>query len=171
MKKYFGIIVTMASILFFGLNSYAVSDSEITEIMETANKGEIDAAKVAVKKAQNDSVKAFAEMMIKEHGKNKDMVKDLSKSEKIKMTSSEDSKMLKKDALAKVSALKKTEESQFDKAYIGTQVAMHQKLFDDLNQKLIPAAKNEKLKNYLEETKSHVEAHLKEAKELQSQLQ
>ncbi|WP_413587487.1 DUF4142 domain-containing protein [Bdellovibrio sp. HCB274] len=160
---------------FFGIslvsaNCFALEDSQITEFMKTANSGEIDAAKLAKKKATDSSVKAFAEKMEKEHKENLDKVKEVAKSEKLKMTSSEETKKLKKDTQMKMKDLKKVKKEEFDKAYIGTQVVMHQELLDKLDQTLIPESKNAALKSYLQETRTHVQNHLNDAKGIQSNL-
>lgn len=171
MRKYSAALFTLASLLVFTLNCFALDDSHITEIMKTANTGEIDAGKLAKKRATKDSVKTFAEKMVKEHTENRDKVKEISKDQDIKMADSAESKMLKDDAKMKMKDLKKTKGGEFDKAYIGTQVAMHQQLLDDLDKKLIPQAKNPELKSYLEETRTHVQNHLNDAKTIQSELQ
>ncbi|UYL07868.1 DUF4142 domain-containing protein [Bdellovibrio sp. SKB1291214] len=171
MKKYSASLFTVASLLLFALNCFALDDTHITEIMKTANTGEIDAGKLAKKRATKDSVKTFAEKMVKEHTDNRDKVKEISKDQDIKMVDSDESKMLKDDAKKKIKDLKKVKGGEFDKAYMGTQVAMHQQLLDDLDQKLIPQAKNPKLKSYLEETRTHVQNHLNDAKTIQTELQ
>lgn len=171
MKKYAATLFTLASLFLFTLNCFALDDSHITEIMKTANTGEIDAGKLAKKRATKDSVKTFAEKMVKEHTDNRDKVKTLAKDQDLKMAGSAESKMLEEDAKTKIKDLKKVKGGEFDKAYIGTQVAMHQQLLNDLDQKLIPQAQNPALKSYLEETRSHVQNHLNDAKVIQSELQ
>ncbi|WP_413293651.1 DUF4142 domain-containing protein [Bdellovibrio sp. HCB185ZH] len=171
MRNYHISVIAVVSVLLFTINCFALEDAQITQLMKTANSGEVDAAKLAVKNSKNPSVKTFAEKMVKEHTENGEKVKTLSKDEKIKMSSSDDEKKLKADTKEKMKGLKKAKENDFDKAYMGTQVAMHQELLDKLDTKLIPEARNPALKSYLQETRAHVQNHLNDAKTIQNELQ
>jgi putative membrane protein len=144
-----------------------LSDAEVAHIVKTADEGEIDAAKVAVKKTKNNDVKAFANMMIKEHKENEKETKSIAKKGKFKAKDNDISKDLKKDAKESIAQLKKLKGAEFDKAYMTGQVAMHERVLNDLQTKLIPAAKNADLKAQLEATKTHVESHLAKARDLE----
>jgi putative membrane protein len=163
-------LLTFALVILLGISAFAITDDEITEIMKTANNAEIDAGKVAKKNAADGQVKEFADMMIKDHEDNLKHVKDLSKVEKIKMKSSDDSKSLKKDASDKLSDVKKKKGLEFDKAYMQMQVDMHKQLLADLDNKLIPQAQNQNLKIYLQSTRESVQKHHAKAEEVLSSL-
>ncbi|MBO9667823.1 MAG: DUF4142 domain-containing protein [Bdellovibrio sp.] len=163
-------LLTFSLIFLVGLSALAINDEEITEVMKTANNAEIDAAKVAKKNASDGQVKAFAEMMVTDHEENLKDVNNLSKVEKIKMKSSDDSKSLKKDATDKLSDVKKKKGHEFDKAYMQMQVDMHKQLLDDLDNKLIPQAQNKNLKVYLQSTRESVQKHHAKAEQVLSQL-
>ncbi|MFS4461024.1 DUF4142 domain-containing protein [Bdellovibrio sp. HCB2-146] len=154
----------------FASSAWALADQEIAEIMMTANDAEIDAAKLAKSRASSSAVKDFAEHMINEHTNNMKQGKKITKDEKIKAKSNEEAKNLKATAKDQLAELKKKKGADFDRAYIGTQVAMHQQLLTDLETKLIPQAQNPQFKNFLNETKTHVEQHLSKAKEIQSSM-
>lgn len=147
-----------------------ITDGQITHVMKTANEGEIDLAKVAKSKADNKEVKEFAKMMIDEHKKNEKQDKEVAKKSKIELVDNDMSKLLKDSTSLKVKDLKKLKGAEFDKSYIDQQIAMHQSLLDDLNQKLIPAAQHPELKSYLEETRTHVQEHLTRAQQIQETL-
>jgi putative membrane protein len=146
------------------------SDNQIAEILKTANKAEIDAAKLAKDRAANSEVRSYAEHMIVEHTQNTKDEKELGKKIDVKPESSDIAKDLKKDAKNKYSELKKNRGSAFDKTYIDQQVALHQQLIKDLDEKLIPAAQNPQMKEFLQTTRTHVEDHLAKAQEIQTSL-
>lgn len=153
-----------------GSYAHALTDAEIADVLKTANQAEIDAAKVAEKKSSNSDVKAFADHMISDHSANLKEEKKTTKEAKIQAQSNDVSTELKKGAQAQLAELKTRTGSEFDKAYIDNQVAMHQQLLTDLNQTYIPAASNPEFKAYLEATKNHVQKHLSKAQEIQGNL-
>ena len=146
------------------------SDGQIIKIMMAANDGEISAGKVASKKADNVEVKAFGKMMVEDHTKNDMKGRALAKAEKIKPALSSMVAKLKATKVATLTNIKARKGTDFDKAYMKSQVSMHQDLLNDLDQKLIPSVTSSKLKSFLEETKHHVEMHLTKAKEIQAKL-
>lgn len=166
----FKAILASLVILFSAVHAWALSDSEIAEVLMTANDAEIDAAKVAKSKASDKTVKDFAEEMVSEHEANEKESKKITKDEKIKAKSNDTAKDLKKEAKEKLSDLKKKSGKDFDLAYIQSQINMHQQLLKDLEQKYIPQAQNTQFKKFLSETKNHVEQHLAKAKEVESTL-
>ncbi len=145
----------------------ALSDEQIAAITDAANTAEIEQAKVAESKSKNADVKKFAAMMIKHHGEAKAKQAKL----KLQPADSSDSTALKTDASTTLDTLKKSPAKDFDKAYIDAQVDGHQKVLDAINQKLLPNVKSPELKAYLDEIKPRVEAHLKEAKEIQQKFE
>ncbi len=148
----------------------SMSDAEIAEIMKVANDAEVDAAKVAEKRAKNSEVKDFAKHMISEHKENMKDEKNLLKKENLKAESNDVAKTMKKDAKDKIASLKKAKGNAFEKAYIEQQISMHRQLMQDLDQKLIPAAQNPQFKQYLQTTRDHVQKHLSQAEQINSTL-
>jgi Predicted outer membrane protein len=148
------------------------TDGEIAEIMKTANEGEIDAAKVAEKHASSPEVKGYAKEMVEAHKQNEKDGKEAFKAGKISPKNNDVAKAMKKDTKAKIKALKehKKDTAEFDRAYIDSQVAMHQQLLNDLDSNLIPNAKSEDLKSYLTKTREHVQEHLTKAQQIQSSI-
>ena len=142
------------------------SDAQTAKILKTANEGEIEAGKLALKHAQNADVKAFAKKMVDEHQENLKTEKGVAQKAAIKFDDSPKSKEVAKDAKDKIASLKDQKKEAFDKAYMTTQVEMHQGLLDELDTKLIPGTRDASLKSYLEKTRDHVKMHLEEAKKI-----
>lgn len=169
----FSTLFTLVGSLAFASDNKPLKPTEgqISAILTTANEGEIKAAQLAEKKGVDKEVKDFAAMMIKEHEKNLEDAKALSKKNNIKPDPSSSLVAdLKKASASQEAELNKQKGPEFDRTYINQQVAVHTTLLDDLNNKLIPNAQNSDLKNHLENTKSHVEAHLVRARNIQTRL-
>lgn len=147
------------------------NDAEITKIVTTTNEGEINIAKLAQKKAKSEEVRKFAGHMITEHTNNNKNSMMLIRKLELKPDSNNKSEEFKKNSEKTISKLSDLEGAAFDKAYIESQVNIHQKVLNDLEQTLIPSAKNPELKALLEKTRSNVNAHLEHAKKVKTSLQ
>jgi len=141
----------------------ALSDAQIAAITEAANTAEIAQAKLAQTRSKDAAVKAFAAMMLTHHGEAKQKQAKLN----LKLEESGVSTALHADASATLDALKTSSAKDFDQAYIAAQITGHQKVLETINDKLLPNVKGPGLKAYLGEIKPTVEAHLKQAKQLQ----
>ena len=119
------------------------TDPQIAHIVVTANQVDIDAGKLAEKKAQSKDVRAFGKQMVTDHT------------------------AVNKQATALV---KKLKGKDFDKAYVDNEVTYHQAVIDAVDKTLIPSANNAELKALLEKVRPTLEAHLEHAKHLQMKL-
>ncbi len=147
-----------------------LTEQEAIGILKTANEAEIDAAKIASKKATDTHVKEFAQRMVSEHKKNKTLSRQLLSRLGLSADSSQVSELLKEDSEQKNSELKKLSGAAFDQNYISSQIEMHRALLTDMDQRLIPAVSKPELKEFLRTTKDHVKHHLADAQEIQSGL-
>lgn len=145
----------------------ALTDHQIVEVMKIVNHVEIEAAKLAKIKAKTSQVKTYAESMVTEHEKSSAEETSLTKRIGIKAKSNDMAKGLKKDAKVNLADLKRIKGLDFDKAFIKMQISMHQGLLNDLDEKLIPAAQNSYLKEYLQTTRAHVTEYLSNAQDVQ----
>lgn len=167
------ILFSLCFLTFFGISpvfAATPTDGEIAKVMDEANDAEIKTGKLAEKRAQSSEVKSFAKMMVDTHKQNEKDGEKIQKSANIKAKSSDMAKTLKKDANEQVSNLRKLKGDAFDKAYITSQVTMHEKLLSNLENDYIPNAQNPELKAHLEKTKTHVQEHLNQAKQIQQSL-
>ncbi len=110
----------------------AVSENDSKFMVETANGGmmEVESSKVAQQKATNPQVKAFADMMVNDHTKANDELKQLAATKNVTLpaTVGEDHQEDLKD-------LSEKSGKDFDKAYINLMVSDHKKTvgnFEDL---------------------------------------
>lgn len=166
-----GLMLSICAIFTVTLIAVAAdmpTDAEIAKIVMETNNGEIEMAKLAKEKAQDKKVKKFAEEMIKDHSKNNKKHMKLSQKLNLTPAESELSTRQKNEAEIELAELHKMSGADFDKAYIGKQVTMHEKVLASLDSTLIPNAKDKKLKKMLDKTRSDVAEHLEDAQKIQS---
>lgn len=147
-----------------------LNDAEIAQIVVTANDVDIDAGKLAEKKAMNEDVKAFAHRMIAEHTDVNRQAKELVTKLKVKPEGSMISKGLKAEGLASLGELKLLSGHAFDKAYINNEVKLHKHVIEVADNKLMPSVKNGELRALLEKVRPALVSHLEHAEKLQSSL-
>lgn len=147
-----------------------ITDNQIAEIMRVVNEAEVQTSKLAQKKATNPQIKSFAEQLVTDHSKNMKNQQELAQKAKMNPEPNKISQTLQKEAATMMEDLQKAKGAEFDRRYINLQVAMHQKVHDDLTQRLIPNAKNPQLKEFLQTTEDHIEHHLAQAKKLQASI-
>jgi putative membrane protein len=105
--------------------SSAPADSATVMFMTTAASGgmmEVQLGQLAQEQAQNQRVKDFGEMMVRDHGKANDELKSLASSKNITLSDS-----LMPDHKRHVADLQKRKGAAFDKAYMSMMVQDHQK--------------------------------------------
>ncbi len=162
--------ILVAALLFLPLNAagQGISDAEIAAIVVTANQVDIDAGKLAVSRASNEKVKAFAQLMITDHSGVNKSATDLVTRLKVTPQPSSTSKALQAGGDKNLAHLKTLEGPAFDQAYINHEYAYHQQVIDALDKTLIPGAANDELKALLIKVRPAFVAHRDHAKSLQS---
>jgi putative membrane protein len=159
--------LTLASTSAF---AQAPNDAQIAHIVVTANQVDIEAGKLAAERGTNAEVKAFGEMMAKDHtGVNK-LATDLATKLKVTPQDNPTSQSLKAGGNKNVAHLKTLQGAAFDKAYMDQEVAYHQAVLDAVDKTLIPGAQNEELKALIVKVRPAFVAHLEKAKSVAATL-
>lgn len=146
------------------------NDAEIAAIVVAANQVDIDAGKLAAKRASDEEVKAFAERMITDHtGVNQQATALVTK---LNVTPEENdlSKSLKADGAKTLDKLRELPAEEFDRAYIDNEVKYHQAVLDVIDKTLLPNAQNAELKELITKVRPAIQAHLEHAQQLQASL-
>ncbi len=146
------------------------TDSQIVEIVENANDADIDVGKLAEKKATNDEVRQYAKDMQTHHKDQNKKLKDLIRKQEIMKEASQTSKGIESVAKDAEHELKKLGGIDFDRAYMASEVSMHQMVLGSLDQDLIPNAESKEVKQYLQNLKPMIVEHLKKAKALEEKI-
>ena len=148
----------------------APNDAQIASIVVTANQVDINAGKLAQRKAKNAEVKAFARQMITDHtGVNKQAVALVTK---LKVTPEDNatSQSLATGGMDNLKNLKTLKGAAFDKAYVDHEVAYHQQVIEAIDKTLIPSAQNAELKALLVAVRPAFVGHLEHAQQIQGTL-
>ncbi|MDF2475909.1 MAG: outer membrane protein-like protein [Sphingobacterium sp.] len=144
----------------------SVSEEDAKFVTEAANGGmaEVELGQLAQQKAQHADVKAFGEMMIKDHSKANDELTALAQAKNITVPATVGAEQQKvKDDLAKKTG------RDFDKAYIDEMVKDHEKdvkLFEDASKNL----KDAELKAFVDKTLPTLRTHLEHSKSVKDKL-
>jgi putative membrane protein len=176
MLKLLALIITSVALTAFTARAQtspaaaAPNDAQIAMIAVVADNVDIDAGKLAAKKASSKEVREFAETMVRDHtavnGKATALVKKLG----VTPEESDTSKSLKADGDKMLAKLKGMSGAEFDKAYVDNEVAYHEQVIGAVTTVLIPNTKNAELKSLLESAGPIFTSHLDHAKHLQASL-
>ena len=146
------------------------TDPQIAHIANTAGLIDIEAANQALRKSQNKDVKAFAEVMVRDHEAVNKQVLALLDKLKVMPEDNDTSKSLTDAASKKLEELSQLSGAAFDKAYAENEVAYHQTVNGALEKTLIPSAQNGELKSLLQTGLKLFKEHEKHAVKLVSEL-
>jgi putative membrane protein len=146
-----------------------LGDSNIVALLDEANMADSAAGALALKKATNADVKAFAKLMMAEHHALRVAGQELAK--QLGVTP----KLPERDPLAgylrnEMDALKKTAKgAEFDRTYIDHEVSIHQAVLDFANQARVTTQTAE-LRALIEKAVPVVKKQLDLAQEIQKKL-
>jgi putative membrane protein len=146
------------------------SEGQVLQILSDVDSAEIEQAKLAQSKAGNARVQHFAAQMISEHTASKNKGTQLAQTLATSPEPSGASRMLQAKALQTSENLKAVPAASFDRAYIQAQLDQHRDVLATINDQLLPAAKNDALRNQLGETQRMVTHHIEMATAIQREL-
>jgi putative membrane protein len=146
-----------------------LGDSNIVALLDEANMADSAAGAIALKKATNPDVKAFAKLMMADHHALRAAGQALAKQLGVTPKPPE------RDPLAgyirnETDALKKTPKgAEFDRTYIDHEVSIHQAVLDFANQARVTTQTPE-LKDLIGKAAPVIQKHLDQALEIQKKL-
>ena len=165
----------------------SVDDAAIFAMLERANTNEIELGELAARTGQSSDVRDLGKRIAEDHTKGRQKARDLATRIGVTpgkpmdpMKEMKDSSMAKYpgDTAGKARPPKESHEAlmtrlrglkgtEFDVAFVGKMVEAHQKMIDQVDNKLIPAAKNAELKQFLTDMKPTLQSHLDQARALE----
>lgn len=164
------LILLICSILLFTSLSFA-NESKIQQVdinfaTEAAQGGisEVKMGKLGRDRAQNANVKKYAEVLISDHEKANNSLKNIAENEKIELP-----KDTSKSQQEHYSLLEGFDSSKFDKNFIGHMIADHKKAIE-LFETQVQRGSNPKLKSFASETLPTLKAHLEKAQAIENEL-
>ena len=147
-----------------------LSDAEIAHAAVTANAIDIDAGRIAVKRAKNAAVKAFAETMIRDHTGVNAQASALASKLGVTPKDNAVSQSLRTGEIATKAAFAKVSGGAFDVAYMDHEIAYHRAVIDAVDTVLVPQTQNAELKALLTAVRPALVAHLEHAKSVRAGL-
>ena len=148
----------------------ALNDAQIAHVAVTASSIDSAAGAAAQAKAQHADVKAYARMMVTDHGAVNKQAVALATRLGVTPEDNDVSRSLQDGAKQASDGMSGLTGAAFDKAYIDREVAYHQAVIDALDQTLVPNTQNAELKKLLTDARPNFVAHLERAKQIQSAL-
>jgi putative membrane protein len=147
-----------------------MTDAQMAAVLHAMNTGEMQSAQLAETKATSPEVKKFAHDMDVQHRAME--LKANAAFQKANITPSENavSQQLASDAQNEQSMLQGVTGKDFDRDYMDAQVKNHTMALDMVD-KMVTTAKDAQMKGLLQDLRPKIDAHLKEAKRVQSTLQ
>lgn len=126
------------------------SDPQIAHIAYTAGQIDVTAAKLALEKTRNPEIRAFAELMARDHAAVNDQALALVKRLNVTPEANATSEALSRQAAEAEKRLAMLSGAAFDRAYVENEIAYHKTVNEALRTALIPSAHNPELKSLLE---------------------
>lgn len=151
-------------------SAQGVTDPQIASIVVSANQVDIDAGSLARKTTRNKEVKAFAEMMVRDHGGVNKSAVELVTRLRVTPEDNPTSQSLRAGGKKNVKNLRTLKGAKFDKAYVDYEVVYHTQVLGAIDNTLIPGATNAELKALLVKVRPAFVSHLEHAKHLQASL-
>jgi putative membrane protein len=161
-----------ASLLLLAAPALAqVDDAQIAAIVVTANQVDVDAGKLAAATSTDPAVKAFAQLMVTDHGAVNEAAVALVTRLGVTPKDNPTARSLKEAGDANLASLRRLTGAAFDAAYVAHEVAYHQQVLDAIDGTLIPGAANPELEALLVKVRPAFVAHLEHARQLQKSLE
>lgn len=166
-------ITFIAVFALISLNSYsqnALSNAEIASVAVVANKIDINYAKIAIKRSNNDEILEFANRMVTDHNNVIDQAVALVTKLGVKPEDNPVSQSLLESSNKKIAELENVSSSKFDDAYITNEIEYHKQVIAAVENKLVPESTNAQLKDLLQQVLPALKAHLGHAEMVKSKL-
>lgn len=142
------------------------TDAQIAHIAYTAGLLDVAAGEQALEKSANPAVRAFAEVMVRDHKAVNDLALALVGRLNVTPEANPISASLSEQAAATHARLAQLEGAAFDRAYVANEVAYHGRVNGALRTALIPGADNGELKSLLETGLTLFQQHQAHAEQL-----
>ena len=144
----------------------ALDDAEVLHVFITANRGEVMSNQPFVDELQHDEAQAFAREMVAVHST------VLGRAEALRLVPRNNpiSEGMNRMVQERVRQLERMDGAELDRAYVETQVMLHQQTLETLDRMLIPNARNGELRALLVQSRPEVQRHLEHAQQLQRQV-
>lgn len=147
----------------------ALDDPTIVAIFDAANTADIETGLLAAEHGHSKEVRAFGEMLARDHRQVRQMGRDLATKLGVIPTPPKDDAGAKAHAQA-IATLRAKSGPAFDRAFLQHEVAFHKSVIDAVKGTLLPAVRNEELRALVVKVAPAFEAHMLAAQGLEKQV-
>jgi putative membrane protein len=150
-------------------NEATLDDPTIVAIFDAANTADIETGSLAAERGYSKEVRAFGEMLARDHKHVRQIGRDLAAKLGVTPTPPKDDAGAKAHAAA-MAMLRAKSGPEFDRAFLRHEAAFHKSVIDAINSTLLPAIRNEELRALVVKVAPAFEAHMLAAQGLEKQL-
>jgi putative membrane protein len=148
--------------------SPAMSDAQITALLEAAIDGELSQARAAAKRTKNAQVRNLADRIALDEGAAGADLTALEARHPMVSQGNEDSEKLRATNASTLAVLRAAHGADLDQTYLDTQVAETARLIALLDGTLIPSAQNAELRDELTHVRAMLATHAQMARDAQA---
>jgi putative membrane protein len=142
----------------------ALDDATIVAIFDAANTWDIETGQLAEKKGTTKEIREFGAMLAHDHAMVRQQGRDLAKKLGVQPTPPKDFAMV-KDHEAAMKTLNAASGKEFDRAFLQQEVNFHKAVIDAVTGTLLPAIKNQELKDLVTRIAPAFQAHMMAAQQ------
>ena len=143
--------------------------ADVAGIVMTANEGEIQQGQAAASRASSADVRSFAQMMVTDHTNALNAARDTFTKAGITPGENATTQCLRENSRGTITNLGSYSGAAFDRAYMQSQVDLHQWLLTAMDTSLIPSTAGS-ARTLLETQRTSVAAHLDHARRILNSL-
>jgi putative membrane protein len=146
-----------------------LDDATIVAIFDAANTADIETGALAAERAQSSKVREFGAMLARDHKHVRQLGRDLAQKLGVTPTPPKDDASATAHAQAMASLRAKTG-AEFDRAFLQHEAAFHRAVIDAIQSTLLPAIRNQELRDLVVKVAPAFQAHMLAAQNLEKQL-
>ena len=135
-----------------------LNDPTIVAIFDAANTWDMETGALAKKRGTTKEIRNFGAMLVNDHTQVRAQGRALAKKLHVTPTPPKDFGMAKDHASA-MKSLRSVSRKDFDKAFLAHEVAYHKAVIDAINSTLMPALKNQEVKDLVTKVAPAFKAH------------
>ena len=147
-----------------------LSDGQVLGVNAAVSSAEIDKARVASTRANDERVRDYAEQVLTRHDEALNKDRQLRAQERIQPVGSIPEEAVTGRVVDTLDDLRDTDDRSFDAAYLDAQIEQQQKVANMIDAQLLPTTSNPELKERLMETRALVQKNLDDARALRASL-
>ncbi len=142
-----------------------LDDPTIVAIFDAANTWDIETGAIAARRGRSAAVREFGRMLQMDHRMVRQQGRDLARKLGVTPTPPRDFAMA-RDHVAGVKRLKSARKADFDREFLKHEIAFHKAVIDAVTTTLLPALKNQEVKDLVVKVAPAFQAHMAKAQSL-----